>query len=177
MKLKKLRIFTDGACSGNPGPGGWAVLFALPKTREVISGREVETTNNRMELMAVVKALGYAIMDGWDIPRCIADDYEEIEVHSDSAYVVNAISKHWVEKWCANGWVTSAGEEVKNVELWKELTERLKDLECCGWKVKFIKVKGHSGVTLNELVDERARQESQKAKSELESRCSNGSVL
>ena len=166
----KLRIFTDGACSGNPGPGGWAALLALPKEREIISGYEEETTNNRMELMAVVRAIGHVCMVKPKSDEAIISDYDGLEIHSDSAYVVNAINKHWLMKWRMNGWKTSDGENVKNMELWEHLLYYLENMEMAGMNVKFIKVKGHSGITLNELVDERARNESLIAKKKVEAR-------
>ena len=155
---KRLRIFTDGACSGNPGPGGWAVLFALDETNVVISGHDVSTTNNRMELMAVLEALNEALMT--------YDSFSELEIHSDSAYVVNAVTKQWIQKWKKNGWKTTAKEQVKNSELWKELDGLLSMAK--NKTITFIKVKGHSGITLNEIVDVRARSESVIAKKEAE---------
>lgn len=157
----KLRIFTDGACSGNPGPGGWAALFTLPKENEMFSGNEKETTNNRMELLAVVKALGHALVLG---------NYEEVEIHSDSAYVVNAIAKHWIDSWKMNGWKTIKGEQVKNNELWNTLAHQLEVARKESIKVTFVKVKGHSGNLFNEMVDERARNEALKAKKKVEAR-------
>lgn len=151
----KLRIFTDGACSGNPGAGGWASLFALEERNEMISGHEVHTTNNRMELSAVVEGLKEAFKK---------EEYDVLEVHSDSAYVVNAVSKQWLTKWKMNGWKTAAQEEVKNYDLWKQLDELLNEGRKAGKQISFIKVKGHDGILLNEMVDLRARSESVIAK-------------
>ena len=151
----KLRIFTDGACSGNPGPGGWATLLLLPEGNKMISGHAVETTNNRMELLAVVKALFYGMTDY---------KYNEIEIHSDSAYVVNAVMKDWLSVWQANGWKTSNKEAVKNSDLWKRLLSYMETAQRADVTVKFVKVKGHDGNYFNEMVDEKAREESNIAK-------------
>ena len=113
-----IKIYTDGACSGNPGPGGWAYIIC--QDEEILQksgGGNGATTNNRMELMAVVKAL-----------EKIAEIKEEknmvvFQILSDSAYVINAINKHWLGCWKSNGWRTSKGDEVKNSDLWKELLE------------------------------------------------------
>lgn len=164
----KLRIFTDGACSGNPGPGGWAALFALEETNEVVSGHETDTTNNRMELLAVVRGLTDALKK--------YKQYEMLEVHSDSAYVVNAIVKQWLVKWKMNGWKTSTKEDVKNHDLWKQLDDLLLSCTKSGKRVAFVKVKGHDGVLLNEIVDTRARSESMIAKKKVED-VNNGDVL
>ena len=100
-----IRIFTDGACSNNPGPGGWGAVFYKDTKQEIISGHEVETTNNRMELMAIVKALEKIKKDKYK-PGC------SFEIYSDSAYVVNAINYGWLSKWSLNNWVTTKGEEI-----------------------------------------------------------------
>ena len=164
----KLRIFTDGACSGNPGPGGWAALFALDETNEVISGHDASTTNNRMELLAVVEGLTNAMKKH--------KQYDVLEVHSDSAYVVNAITKQWLAKWKVNGWKTSTKEDVKNHDLWKQLNDLLLKGRKTGKQITFVKVKGHDGILLNEIVDTRARSESVIAKRKVEG-MKNGNVL
>ena len=151
------RIFTDGACSGNPGPGGWAAVFNLHESSEVVSGYEVDTTNNRMELLAVVGALETATKREYD-------KRGRIEIHSDSAYIVNAINKGWLDKWKKNGWQTAKKEPVKNKDLWVLIDKYAEGLRC---KVSFIKVKGHSGNTFNELADKHAVQEVQNARREL----------
>jgi len=145
----KLRIYTDGACSGNPGPGGWASLLMLPEHNQMISGNEKDTTSNRMELKAAIEALKLAL----------SLDYDKIEVHSDSAYVVNAVSKGWLKKWKNNGWLTVQGKEVKNQDLWKKLLVSLKQAE-----VRLIKVKGHSDNVWNNMCDEQAVKEVAKIK-------------
>ena len=144
-KLTPVVIYTDGACSGNPGPGGWgAILMAGGKSKE-LSGGEAHTTNNRMELMAVIKAL-----EALNRP-CHAD------IYSDSAYVVNAFNQNWIEGWQKKGWVNSAKNPVANRDLW----EKLIDL-CNTHKVTFIKVKGHADNEFNNRCDELAVAESAK---------------
>ena len=147
--MKKARIYTDGACSGNPGEGGWAFLVLGKETATIKSGHEKETTNNRMELMAVAKALAYAHKNG----------YESIEILSDSAYVVNAFTRGWLTKWRLNNWEKSDGEPIKNITLWQKVYSLTQGLE-----IKITKVKGHSGVHFNEMVDEAARNEIKKHK-------------
>ena len=143
--LTKVTIYTDGACSGNPGPGGWgAISMAGGKSRE-ISGGEAHTTNNRMELMAVIKSLGLLTRP------C------EVDLYSDSAYVVNAFNQNWIEGWQKKGWVNSAKNPVANRDLW----EKLIDL-CNTHKVTFIKVKGHADNEFNNRCDELAVAESAK---------------
>ena len=144
-----IKIYTDGACSGNPGPGGWSVVIASGEKVKVLSGHEIETTNNRMELTAILNALEW----------CVKKEISNVEIYSDSAYVVNAINQFWIKKWLANGWTNSKKEEVKNSDLWKRFIYYNKQV-----KAKFIKVKGHSKDTLNEMADKRAVEESIKAK-------------
>lgn len=149
-----VRIFTDGACSNNPGPGGWAIVVNKKEEHEVYSGGENETTNNKMELLAAYKALCYILK--YNVPRA--------SIISDSAYVVNAIQKKWLESWSANNWSTSKGEPVKNAELWKGIEKALNAVTKRGLDVQFVKVKGHSGNMFNELADEHARMEVEKIK-------------
>lgn len=146
----KIRIFTDGACSGNPGPGGWAAVLLLPNQRQEVSGAERNTTNNRMELKAVVESLKLALKLG----------YKKIDLYSDSAYVINAKNKEWLKKWLENGWKTKLGDEVKNKDLWQQLAYLLDKSH----DIHFIKVKGHSGIKNNEHVDTLARTEVEKLK-------------
>ena len=148
-----MRIFTDGACSGNPGPGGWGCLFTLPNKTEKYSGFEESTTNNRMELTAVVEALNIIINNIYKY------NIKEIQINSDSAYVVNAINQNWIDLWQKNNWKTSDKKNVKNYDLWKKLLETISNLKWCGINVLFVKVKGHSGNSFNELVDELAKNE------------------
>lgn len=150
----KVRIFTDGACSGNPGPGGWAAAYASYNGIDKISGGKDLTTNNEMELTAVVEALELYL------DKYILDISDMIEIHSDSAYVVNAINQCWINQWKANNWITTTkGKPVKNCELWKKLDDLISSLNWCNVVVRFVKVKGHSGNELNEMVDQMAKEE------------------
>jgi len=147
----KVRIYTDGACSENPGPGGWASVWICDDNIKVKSGCNPKTTNNQMELTAVVVSLRRIVSN-----HCKGDTYE---VYSDSAYVVNSINNNWIDRWRLNGWKTSKGDDVKNVELWIECLKLLSQMKQMGIKITFIKVKGHSGDTLNEYADEIAKKE------------------
>ena len=153
----KIRVFTDGACSDNPGPGGWAAVFNIKNKCIKISGCEEDTTNNRMELSAVVNVLNKII--SWE--NHYGNTYE---IYSDSAYVVNAINNCWIVKWKMNGWKTTKGRNVKNRELWEELNELIDNINRKGIEITFHKIKGHSGNMFNELVDKIAKEESIKAK-------------
>ena len=128
-------IYTDGACSGNPGPGGWGVLLDYNGSEKELSGFEPETTNNRMELMAAIQAL-----EGLTRP-CI------IRLHTDSTYVKDGITS-WIHNWKRNGWRTAARKPVKNVDLWQRLDEALIQHE-----VSWHWVKGHDGHPGNERAD------------------------
>ena len=140
--MQKIIIYTDGACSGNPGPGGWGAVLMSGSNKKEISGADPQTTNQRMELMAVVAALKALNVTGW-----------EVEVYSDSAYLVNAFGQKWLDKWQQNGWKNSKKEEVANQDLWKEL------LHLTGKnRVTMKKVKGHAGDEYNERCDQLARQ-------------------
>lgn len=145
----KVRVFTDGACSKNPGPGGWAVAFNYETGCATFSGGEEETTNNRMELLAVVRAM----------KEIVSSKGFEFEILSDSAYVVNAIKNCWLEKWMMNNWLTAKGDEVKNKDLWRMFIKLRKEARENKIKVEFTKVKGHSGNSFNDYVDRIARSE------------------
>ena len=138
-------IYTDGACSGNPGPGGWAAILMAGGAKKELSGGEADTTNNRMELMGVISGLKALTRP------C------NVEVHSDSAYVVNAFMQNWIGKWASNGWKNSAKADVANSDLWKELLELTKI-----HNVTFVKVKGHADNEFNNRCDELAVMESKK---------------
>ncbi|MBR6605783.1 MAG: ribonuclease HI [Prevotella sp.] len=155
----RVRIFTDGACSENPGPGGWAAAFNTSDKCYTISGCEESTTNNRMELMAVIKSLDKIVK-----LECGRENHNEYEIYSDSAYVVNTINNHWIEKWRANDWKTTKHEDVKNRDLWEKFSTLKRELTYIGVNVALIKIKGHAGNTFNELVDKLAKEESMKAK-------------
>ena len=137
--MKKVVLYTDGACSGNPGPGGYGAVLIYGGVEKEIFGGEKSTTNNKMEMMAVIKGLE-ALKE-----PC------EVEVYSDSAYVVNAFNQGWITNWIKNNWRNASKDPVKNKELWQELialTEK--------HKVTFIKVKGHSDNEFNNRCDELA---------------------
>ena len=153
----KIRIYTDGACSENPGPGGWASIWVSDNGIKVISGNNPNTTNNQMELTAVVVSLRRVrnFLTTSSNPWMS----KEYEIYSDSAYVVNSINNNWVDRWMLNDWKTSKGDDVKNVELWMECLRLLSKIRQSGVKITFIKVKGHSGDTLNEYADEIAKKE------------------
>jgi ribonuclease HI len=137
--MTEVKIYTDGSCSGNPGPGGWAaVLFHGGLDRE-ISGSEKETTNNRMELRAVVESL-----------RALKKPCRAI-VHTDSAYIANAFNDGWIKNWIKRGWKTASKKPVKNRDLWEDLLESMEIHD-----VEFVKVKGHANDALNNRVDELA---------------------
>ena len=135
---KKINIYTDGACSGNPGKGGWAAVIIEDKNEKTISGSEQLTTNNRMELSAVINAL-----------REVGS--AELDIYTDSKYVKNGIES-WIKNWKINGWMTAAKQPVKNKDLWLEL-DTLVSEKAIGWKW----VKGHSNDHYNTIVDEAAR--------------------
>jgi ribonuclease HI len=138
--MEKVVIYTDGACSGNPGPGGWGTILMYKNVKKEISGYMENTTNNIMEITAVIEGLKLL-------------KYEcEVEIYSDSAYVVNAFNNHWIEGWRKKNWINSSKEPVKNKELWQELYNLTKQ-----HNVKFIKVKGHSDNEYNNRCDELAR--------------------
>lgn len=143
--MRTILIYTDGACSGNPGPGGWAALVIEGDRKQEISGFVEHTTNNRMELTGVIKGLS------------ALDEPCEVSVYSDSNYVVNAFNKYWLRGWVKNGWKKSNGKDVLNRDLWENLLELTTK-----HKVKFIKVKGHSNNACNNRCDYLATQEIKK---------------
>lgn len=136
---KRVVLFTDGACSGNPGPGGWGVLMIYGEARKTLNGGEAQTTNNRMELTAAIQALESLTRS------CIVDLY------TDSQYVRQGITQ-WMHSWKRNGWKTADKKPVKNADLWQRLDEAVKR-----HKVEFHWVKGHAGHPENEEVDQLAR--------------------
>lgn len=144
--MKHVEIYTDGACSGNPGPGGWGAILIYGAIKKELSGGAADTTNNRMELTGVITALS-ALKE-----PC------EVDLYTDSQYIVNAINKGWLISWQKRGWKRKDGE-VKNLDLWKELTELIKK-----HTVKFIWVKGHAANRYNNRCDELAVKESKKYK-------------
>ena len=139
--MEKVTIYTDGACSGNPGPGGWGAILMYKGNQKEISGGMKNTTNNIMELTAVIEGLKMLKFE------C------EVDLYSDSAYVVNGFKQGWIYNWVKNNWKTANKEPVKNKEIWEELYNLTKK-----HKVNFIKVKGHSDNKYNNRCDELARQ-------------------
>ena len=143
--MQKVTIYTDGACSGNPGPGGWAAVLIYGEHKKEISGGCRETTNNIMELTAILEAL-----------KALKTECE-VELYSDSAYSVNAFNQGWIYNWIKKGWKTADKKEVKNKEIWQEIYDLTKK-----HKVTFNKVKGHSDEELKNRHDELARAEIEK---------------
>lgn len=155
----KVKIYTDGACSGNPGPGGWGGIINYPELSKKISGYKENTTNNQMELLAVISSLEH-FTDDIILER--VEDFNtssvnNVEVISDSAYVINAMNNNWLKGWKINNFKTVSGDNVKNKEMWLTLLYHLEVLDFLGISVKFIKVKGHNGDHFNEVADELAR--------------------
>jgi len=138
---RTVEIFTDGACSGNPGPGGWGAILRFGSAEKELSGGEAETTNNRMEMMAAIRALEA-------LTRPV-----RVELYTDSTYLKDGITK-WIHGWRRNGWKTAAKKPVKNVDLWQRLEQAMEPHE-----VSWHWVKGHAGHPENERADELARQE------------------
>jgi ribonuclease HI len=137
---RKIELFTDGACKGNPGVGGWGVLINNSNNFIELKGTQRQTTNNRMELIAVIEGL-----------KSIKEN-ENIEITTDSMYVKNGINQ-WINNWKRNGWKTAAKKPVKNKDLWQELDELVQN-----YSIKWIWVKGHSGHPGNERADQLANE-------------------
>ena len=145
--MKDVKIYTDGACSGNPGDGGWCAILIYKNIEKVLSGFEPETTNNRMEMRSVIEGLS-ALKEPCNV-----------EIYSDSEYVVDSINLNRVISWKSNGWKTSSKSQVKNVDLWESLLTLLEK-----HNVKFIKVKGHADNEFNNRCDKIAVEEYKKRK-------------
>lgn len=137
--MKQVEIFTDGACSGNPGPGGYGVILRYGSAEKELSGGEATTTNNRMELMAAITGL-----------RALREPCR-VTLYSDSQYVINGITKGWAAKWRANGWMRNRTEKAVNPELWNELLTL-----CAKHDVTMVWVRGHAGHPENERCDQLA---------------------
>ena len=135
----KIKIYTDGACSGNPGNGGWGAVLLYKDHEKKISGHQKDTTNNRMEMMAVIEAL-----------KAVKKSQADIIIYTDSKYVQNGITS-WIHSWKKNGWKGSNKKPVKNVDLWQDL-----DLESSKHNIDWQWVKGHNGDKYNEIADELA---------------------
>ena len=142
---KQVTIYTDGACSGNPGPGGWGCILMYNQHKKESSGGAADTTNNRMEITAALEALKLL-----KVP-C------QVDLYTDSAYLCNALEKRWLETWSKNGWKTASKSNVENQDLWKELLIQLQRHE-----IQFHKVKGHADNEFNNRCDKLARDAVQK---------------
>ena len=138
--MREVVIYTDGACSGNPGPGGWGAVLLAGEHRKELSGFDPHTTNNRMEIQAAISAL-----------RALKYPCS-VKLYSDSAYLVNAFRQNWLENWQRNGWVNSKKEPVENQDLWQALLEAARPHQ-----VEWLKVKGHADDVENNRCDELAR--------------------
>ena len=138
--MKKIEIYTDGACSGNPGPGGWGVVLIYKNHKKELSGAEENTTNNRMELLAIIRAFE-ALKE-----RCL------VTLYSDSSYALNPFINGWITGWQLNNWRTASKSNVKNVDLWEKLLEVME-----GHSIDFVWVKGHADNKYNNRCDELAR--------------------
>ncbi|MBO4848402.1 MAG: ribonuclease HI [Clostridia bacterium] len=149
--MKKVTIYTDGACSVNPGVGGWAAILMYKTTRKEISGGEIETTNNRMEITAAMMALS-ALKQS-----C------EVDIYTDSAYLSDTFNQGWLYNWMKNGWKKSNKQPVENKDLWEKMIELTRT-----HKVTWHKVKGHSDNEFNNRCDELARGEIKKLKAAME---------
>ena len=144
--MQRVEIFTDGACKGNPGPGGWAALLRLGRHEKELSGSEADTTNNRMEMIAVIRALKTLTRP------CL------VVLHSDSRYVIDGMTK-WIEGWQRKGWKNASKKPVRNADLWHDLIEATAPHE-----IEWVWVKGHDGHTENERVDRLASDAAERAR-------------
>jgi ribonuclease HI len=138
--MKNVIIYTDGACSYNPGPGGWAAVLIYKGNEKQISGYEPDTTNNRMELKAVLEALN-ALKEPCDVT-----------IHTDSSYIHDAFEKRWIDNWLSNGWKTASKKPVENQNLWQQILDASED-----HKISWRKVKGHADDKYNNMCDKLAR--------------------
>lgn len=145
MTKPEIKIWTDGACSGNPGPGGWGVLLIAGTRRKELFGGAPDTTNNRMELMAAIEALN------------ALKKASRVTLHTDSTYVKDGLTK-WIHGWKKNGWKTAAKKPVKNKDLWQAL-----ESACARHEIDWVWVKGHAGDEGNEKADELARRGAEEA--------------
>jgi ribonuclease HI len=136
LSMKNVEIFTDGACSGNPGPGGWGAVLRYKTTEKEISGGEANTTNNRMEITAVIQALA------------MLKEPCNVTLYSDSQYVCNALTKGWAKKWQANNWMRNKSDPALNPDLWEQLLNLYEK-----HTVKVVWVRGHAGHPENERCD------------------------
>lgn len=143
--VKCVEIYTDGACSGNPGPGGWAAILLYKGKERIAAGGQPDTTNNRMELTAAIQGLKLLNQ------RCA------VNLYSDSAYLIDALTKGWLDRWRQNSWRTADKSDVKNRDLWEEISALTATHD-----ISWVKVKGHADNECNNRCDELARSEIQK---------------
>lgn len=142
MEQKVIQIYSDGACLGNPGRGGWSAVLKYGQKRKEISGGFRLTTNNRMELYAVIQAL-----------KAIKSEKKfKIKIYSDSNLIISAFTKGWIDKWILNGWKRNKKDKVLNEDLWKELVDEVRK-----HNVEFVWIEGHTGIPENELCDKLAK--------------------
>ncbi len=134
--MTEVIVYTDGACSGNPGPGGWGAVLMAGNNRKELSGGEANTTNNRMEMRAVIEAL-----------KALKRPCH-VKIHSDSALIINAFNNRWIDGWLKRGWKKADKKPVENADLWREMLQAMDN-----HRIDWIKVKGHSGIELNERAD------------------------
>ena len=151
--MEEIIIYTDGGCSGNPGPGGWGTVVIADGKETRLSGGEKNTTNNRMELMAAISALEFAL-NNFDVSQ------KKFNIFSDSQYVKNGITS-WIKNWKKNGWRTAAKKPVLNQDLWIRLDAAYSQIPNLDWNW----VKGHAGVEYNEICDQLAGKKKKKMKS------------
>ena len=142
----QVKIYTDGACVGNPGPGGWAAIILLENDKKELFGGEKLTTNNRMELTAAIKGLEYC-----DLQEGKQLSLKEIKLYTDSVYLKEGIT-NWISKWEKNNWKTSDKKNVKNIDLWKKLKELVESNQ-----IEWHWIKGHSENSMNDLADKLAK--------------------
>ena len=145
--MKEVTIYTDGACSGNPGPGGYGAILIYNGVEKEISGGMDSTTNNQMEMLGVIKSLE------------LLKEKCKVTLYSDSAYVINAINNKWIYSWKKNNWIKSDKKKAKNIELWEKILELIEKHD-----ITFVKVKGHADNEYNNRCDKLAVMESQKYK-------------
>ena len=142
----EIKIYTDGACIGNPGPGGWAAIMLIENKKKELFGGEKLTTNNRMELTAAIKAIEYCAKQNYKQPSL-----KHVKIFTDSIYVKNGITV-WINNWEKNNWKTADKKNVKNVDLWKKLKELAES-----YQIEWHWIKGHSENSMNDLADKLAK--------------------
>lgn len=152
--MKKVKIYTDGSCLGNPGPGGWCAILIYRNHKKILKGFKSNTTNNQMEMIAMIEGL-----------KTLKEPCE-VELYSDSNYIIRAFTDGWLNNWIQNGWKRKKGNQfipVKNIDLWKTLLKLFQQ-----HNIQFMKVKAHSGDPYNEECDKIAKEEAEKARKQLD---------